>query len=72
MNIEGNKVIWNKNKSAVTNTKNGFTVYKQITTENEDGITFRFWSDIDSFDDLDTAIAFAKEKVLEKGEIKNE
>jgi len=61
MNIEGNKMIWEKNNIAVTSTRKGFAVYKHITTENGDGTAFRFWSCIDSFDDSDIAIAFAKE-----------
>lgn len=61
MNIEGNEMIWKKNNIAVTSTKRGFAVYKYITTKNEDGTAFRFWSYIDSFDDSDIAIAFAKE-----------
>lgn len=61
MNIEGNKIIWKENNIAVTNTRKGFSVYKHITTENKDGTAFRFWSYIDSFDDSDIAIAYAKE-----------
>lgn len=60
MNIEGNKVIWNKGNIAVADTRRGFVVYKQITSENEDGTAFRRWSYVDAFDDSDMAISFAK------------
>lgn len=60
MNIEGNKVVWNEKNIAVANTRRGYEVYKQITSNNEDGTSFRYWYSLDCFDDLDEAIVFAK------------
>lgn len=60
MNVEGNKVIWNKGNIAVVDTRRGFVVYKQVTSDNGDGTAFRRWSQEAFYDDLDAAISFAK------------
>ena len=60
MNIEGNEVVWKEKDIAITKTRKGFSIHKQVTTKNEDETYFCFWSCIDSFDNLDAAIEFAK------------
>lgn len=59
MNIEGNKVIWQKDNIAITDTRKGYIVYKQATVRNADSTAFRFWSEQAVFDDIDSAIEYA-------------
>lgn len=65
MNIEGNEVVWKKQNFAITKTRNGFSLLKQVETKNEDGTSFRFWVCIeDSFEDFDSAKVYAEGVVL--------
>ena len=60
MNIEGNKVIFEKGDVAVADTARGFVVYKHLTTRNGDGTAFRSWVDVETFEDSEEAIKYVE------------
>lgn len=72
MNINGNKVIFEKGNIAVADTRRGYVVYKNMTTKNGDGTAFKWWDAVETFDDEDAAIEFARDKILKEIESEDE
>lgn len=61
MNINGDKVIWQNGNIAITDTRRGYVVYKQYTSNNKNGTAFRRWSEESlPFDTEEESIEFAK------------
>ena len=60
MNIEGNKVVWKEGNLAITETKCGYALVKQITIPNHDGTSFRYWSQLKVSETVDTLKEAAK------------
>ena len=66
MNIEGNKVLWKEGNLAITETRRGYALMKQITNSNNDGTDFRYWSQLDIRETFDEVEELAKREIRGK------